>query len=87
MALKDVMLGKVYETSSREPSVIRWYDGRAYQVDFNGSVYNVIVRIYEKGNKSPYDSATRDPVSTIHSGVNFFDGSDTGMGQYELDKW
>ena len=87
MALKDVMLGEVYETSAREPSAIRWYDGRAFKTSFNTSGYIVFVHIYEKGNRSPYDSATRDPVSTIHSGVNFRDGGAAGMGQYELNKW
>lgn len=87
MALKGVMLGELYETSARDASAIRWYDGRALSINFNSLSYVMHISISELGSRDGYNSITSKPVTTIRPSPNFHDGSSTGLAQYELNKW
>ena len=86
-ALKGTMRGELYETEDASPAAVRWYDGRMLYVNFNTTGYNVEIVMDGLGEKSFYNDLTKYPVTDVHEGTAFYDGSEPGFVQYELDKW
>lgn len=86
-ALKGTMCGELYETEDASPAAVRWYDGRMLYVNFNTTGYNVEIVMDGLGEKSFYNDLTKYPVTDVHEGTAFYDGSEPGFVQYELDKW
>lgn len=86
-ALKGTMRGELYETEDASPAAVRWYDGRMLYVNFNTTGYNVEIVMDGLGEKSFYNDLTKYPVTDVHEGTAFYDGSEPGFVQYELNKW
>ena len=86
-ALKGTMRGELYETEDASPAAVRWYDGRMLYVNFNTTGYNVEIVMDGLGEKSFYNDLTKHPVTDVHEGTAFYDGSEPGFVQYELNKW
>jgi hypothetical protein len=80
-ALKEVMLGEAYETSSNNPVALRWYDGRYFKAGLSDHSTCIITR--EPGDAEAYNKAKAEAVSSIHYTPTYYATNDA----YELDKW